>query len=276
MHTKLKTSGSASVTELWFEPRQPEDLFAPLAHNTAALFANVDRSRVRKCDQCVLHFHDTSKKGTAALVQHATMREPPQGRSLRGAPTHAAQDRQQRIVRHEIGCALALLWERSQPLQCFLNYFTLLFGTLGLRHGTGASAKPLPTCGSSRFLRWLGFHRRALASLGETHFRILLMILPISSEPWYAGWERKSATARCVFSSVRIVTSTSGKRRASSALSAKRSRLGSRRPSSIAQCTRRRHSSVALGDHELISFQCHLDTLRYVEDTVFQSCRSSR
>jgi predicted RNA-binding Zn ribbon-like protein len=28
------------------------------------LFANIDRRRVRKCDQCVLHFHDTSKKGT--------------------------------------------------------------------------------------------------------------------------------------------------------------------------------------------------------------------
>ena len=64
MRTKLKTSGSASATELWFEPRQPEDLFAPLANSTAALFANVDRSRVRKCDHCVLHFHDTSKKGT--------------------------------------------------------------------------------------------------------------------------------------------------------------------------------------------------------------------
>jgi predicted RNA-binding Zn ribbon-like protein len=64
MRSKLKTSGSASATELWFEPRQPEDLFAPLANSTAALFANVDRSRVRKCDQCVLHFHDTSKKGT--------------------------------------------------------------------------------------------------------------------------------------------------------------------------------------------------------------------
>jgi predicted RNA-binding Zn ribbon-like protein len=64
MRTKLKTSGSASAMELWFEPRQPEDLFAPLANSTAALFANVDRSRVRKCDQCVLHFHDTSKKGT--------------------------------------------------------------------------------------------------------------------------------------------------------------------------------------------------------------------
>ena len=63
MLIKLNTRGSASATELWFEPRQPEDLFAPLAHSTAALFANVDRSRVRKCDQCVLHFHDTSKKG---------------------------------------------------------------------------------------------------------------------------------------------------------------------------------------------------------------------
>ena len=64
MLTKLKARGSASSTELWFEPRQPEDLFAPLANSTASLFANVDRSRVRKCDQCVLHFHDTSKKGT--------------------------------------------------------------------------------------------------------------------------------------------------------------------------------------------------------------------
>ena len=64
MRTRLKTRGSASSMELWFEPRQPEDLLAPLAHSAATLFANVDRSRVRKCDQCVLHFHDTSKKGT--------------------------------------------------------------------------------------------------------------------------------------------------------------------------------------------------------------------
>ena len=64
MRTKLKMSGSASATELWFEPRQPEDLFAPLAYSMATLFANAERSRVRKCDQCVLHFYDTSKKGT--------------------------------------------------------------------------------------------------------------------------------------------------------------------------------------------------------------------
>jgi predicted RNA-binding Zn ribbon-like protein len=64
MRTRLKTSGSASATELWFEACQPEDLFAPLVHSTAALFANADRNRVHQCDQCVLHFHDTSKKGT--------------------------------------------------------------------------------------------------------------------------------------------------------------------------------------------------------------------
>ena len=64
MRTRLKTSGSGSATELWFEARQPEDLLAPLAHSMAALFASAERSRVRKCDQCVLHFYDTSKKGT--------------------------------------------------------------------------------------------------------------------------------------------------------------------------------------------------------------------
>ncbi len=64
MLSRLKANGSASSVESWFEPRQPEDLFAPLAHSAAMLFANVDRNRVRKCGQCVLHFHDTSKKGT--------------------------------------------------------------------------------------------------------------------------------------------------------------------------------------------------------------------
>ncbi len=64
MLTRLKASGSTPTTELWFDPRQPEDLFAPLANSAAILFAKVDRNRVRKCGQCVLHFYDTSKKGT--------------------------------------------------------------------------------------------------------------------------------------------------------------------------------------------------------------------
>jgi predicted RNA-binding Zn ribbon-like protein len=64
MRTKLKANGSAPSAELWFEVREPEDLFAPLAYSAATLFTTVDRKRVRKCARCVLHFHDTSKKGT--------------------------------------------------------------------------------------------------------------------------------------------------------------------------------------------------------------------
>jgi len=63
MLTRLNSRGGAS-TELWFNPRRPEDLFAPIAHSAAMLFAEVNWNRVRKCGQCVLHFHDTSKKGT--------------------------------------------------------------------------------------------------------------------------------------------------------------------------------------------------------------------
>jgi predicted RNA-binding Zn ribbon-like protein len=64
MRTRLRVKGKSCSTQLWFDPREPEDLFAPLAHSVAALFATLDRKRVRKCDSCVLHFHDTSKKGT--------------------------------------------------------------------------------------------------------------------------------------------------------------------------------------------------------------------
>jgi predicted RNA-binding Zn ribbon-like protein len=61
---KLKASAAAATRELWFSPRRPEDLFAPLAHSAAHLFATRDRSRVRQCGNCILHFYDTSKKGT--------------------------------------------------------------------------------------------------------------------------------------------------------------------------------------------------------------------
>ncbi|HET7208737.1 MAG TPA: CGNR zinc finger domain-containing protein, partial [Terriglobales bacterium] len=64
MRTRLKARGNAFSTQQWFQAREPQDLLAPLAHSAAVLFANVDHSRVRKCDQCVLHFYDISKKGT--------------------------------------------------------------------------------------------------------------------------------------------------------------------------------------------------------------------
>jgi len=64
MRTRLRAKGKSCSTELWFEQREPEDLFAPLAHSGAILFADLHRKRVRKCARCVLHFYDTSKKGT--------------------------------------------------------------------------------------------------------------------------------------------------------------------------------------------------------------------
>ena len=64
MLTKLSKIRTAYSTNLWFEVREPADLLAPLAHCAATLFATGDRKRVRKCANCVLHFHDTSKKGT--------------------------------------------------------------------------------------------------------------------------------------------------------------------------------------------------------------------
>lgn len=64
MLARLIAGKKAPAMELYFDPKRPEDLFAPLAHNAAMLFTQVDRRRVRKCDQCVLHFQDISKKGT--------------------------------------------------------------------------------------------------------------------------------------------------------------------------------------------------------------------
>ena len=59
----IDTDNSPRI-DLSFEVREPEDLLAPLAHSAAKLFTETDRSRVRKCGECVLHFLDTSKKGT--------------------------------------------------------------------------------------------------------------------------------------------------------------------------------------------------------------------
>lgn len=62
--TRLTTTAGGLVPELWFQPRAPEALVAPIAHSAAMLFVTADRSRLRMCGNCVLHFLDTSKKGT--------------------------------------------------------------------------------------------------------------------------------------------------------------------------------------------------------------------
>lgn len=64
MLTRLARQGKNCSNELYFDPKKAEDLFAPIVHSAAMLFASADRARVRKCGHCVLHFLDTSKKGT--------------------------------------------------------------------------------------------------------------------------------------------------------------------------------------------------------------------
>jgi predicted RNA-binding Zn ribbon-like protein len=64
MRTRIKAKGKAYLKEPWFEPCVPEDLFALLAQRATSLFRDWDGKRVRKCPTCVLHFFDTSKKGT--------------------------------------------------------------------------------------------------------------------------------------------------------------------------------------------------------------------
>lgn len=65
-HVRLTREAGTPNIETWFEMRAPDDLFGPLANSAANLFARADRTRAHKCgsDSCVLHFLDTSKKGT--------------------------------------------------------------------------------------------------------------------------------------------------------------------------------------------------------------------
>jgi predicted RNA-binding Zn ribbon-like protein len=47
-----------------FDLRCAEDVFGPLLDDMVSFLTTADRSRIRKCASCVLHFKDTSKKGT--------------------------------------------------------------------------------------------------------------------------------------------------------------------------------------------------------------------
>lgn len=64
MLNRIKKERDLPALELWFEKNEPEQLFAPIAYRAAILFAHADTSRIRRCDNCILHFLDTSKKGT--------------------------------------------------------------------------------------------------------------------------------------------------------------------------------------------------------------------
>lgn len=61
---QVVTVGSGLERRRCFAPEVPEDAFAPLADAMADLVTQADPARIRKCPNCVLHFYDTSKKGT--------------------------------------------------------------------------------------------------------------------------------------------------------------------------------------------------------------------
>ncbi len=50
--------------QVFLQPEKPDDLWAPIAEATGQLFTQIPSSRVRKCQNCIVHFHDVSKKGS--------------------------------------------------------------------------------------------------------------------------------------------------------------------------------------------------------------------
>jgi len=63
-HTSLRKRDGKVVRETVFELHEPADLWTPIIDATAELLAEEDFSRIRKCESCVVHFFDTSKKGS--------------------------------------------------------------------------------------------------------------------------------------------------------------------------------------------------------------------
>jgi predicted RNA-binding Zn ribbon-like protein len=64
LRTSLHRRDGKIIRETIVEPREPADLWAPIIDGTADLLAETATSRIRKCELCVVHFFDTSKKGS--------------------------------------------------------------------------------------------------------------------------------------------------------------------------------------------------------------------
>jgi predicted RNA-binding Zn ribbon-like protein len=60
----LSAAGGKLQREVLFEPATPAEVWAPIAAATADLLTEVDPSRIRKCESCIMHFYDVSKKSS--------------------------------------------------------------------------------------------------------------------------------------------------------------------------------------------------------------------
>lgn len=64
LQTALRKEGGRLVREVHFTPRKPADFWAPILDSAADLLSEANTSRIRKCESCVVHFLDISKKGS--------------------------------------------------------------------------------------------------------------------------------------------------------------------------------------------------------------------
>jgi len=60
----LQRKGKKLELEAASEPEKPNDVWAPIAIAVAELLSDVSPGRLRKCEGCIVHFLDTSKKGS--------------------------------------------------------------------------------------------------------------------------------------------------------------------------------------------------------------------
>lgn len=60
----LARKGHSLIREYPFVPDDPEVFWALIGEAVASLLTDIDHSRMRKCESCVVHFLDTSKKGS--------------------------------------------------------------------------------------------------------------------------------------------------------------------------------------------------------------------
>ncbi|HEY2039826.1 MAG TPA: CGNR zinc finger domain-containing protein, partial [Edaphobacter sp.] len=62
--TSLDKRDGKILKEVFFEPRKPSDFWTPIVNGAADLLSERETSRLRQCESCVVHFFDTSKKGS--------------------------------------------------------------------------------------------------------------------------------------------------------------------------------------------------------------------
>lgn len=60
----LRKRDGRMVREQYFELKRPSDLWAPIFNGVADLLSEPDAKRIRQCEACVIHFFDTSRKGS--------------------------------------------------------------------------------------------------------------------------------------------------------------------------------------------------------------------